>query len=135
MPQDPKKPATNAEPTDEVYTLRIGLKDAHWSQEKSPGGSEKPCARTQHTAIGISDKELFVFGGHTTDSESANGIKNLNDAYVLNTGNMEWRSPVNDNSHGKCEMAIEDNKNEESQDNDQEINGGDTVPHPRANSA
>jgi len=25
VPSDPKKPATNAIPTDEVYTLRIGL--------------------------------------------------------------------------------------------------------------
>lgn len=64
-----------------------------------------------------------------------NGIKNLNDSFILNIGSYEWRNPVSGDMVSAQHHDEEDNKLNESQDNIGTVFEGEILPHPRANTA
>eukprot|EP00913_Durusdinium_trenchii_P004410 g4089.t1 len=58
-----------------------------WEQVEVDPGSQLPPARTLHTALAISQDEVFVFGG----IHSATPDRVLNDGWILDTGCYEWK--------------------------------------------
>ncbi|CAK8988142.1 Dynein alpha chain [Durusdinium trenchii] len=77
----------NPAPNSDLYLLKVGGKTFQWEQVEVDPGSQLPPARTLHTALAISQDEVFVFGG----IHSATPDRVLNDGWILDTGCYEWK--------------------------------------------
>lgn len=49
-------------------------------------GTDRPLARTEHTAVKISTNDVAIFGGWATGP--------MNDFWVFDTVDMEWKEPA-----------------------------------------
>ncbi|CAJ1331853.1 unnamed protein product [Effrenium voratum] len=77
----------NPAPNSDLYLLKVGGRTFQWDLVEIDPGSQLPPARTLHTAISISQDEVFVFGG----IHSATPDRVLNDGWILDTTCFEWK--------------------------------------------
>ncbi|CAL1157217.1 unnamed protein product [Cladocopium goreaui] len=78
----------NPAPNSDLYLLKVGGKTFQWEQVEIDPGSQLPPARTLHTAVSISQDEVFVYGG----IHSATPDRVLNDGWILDTTCFEWKN-------------------------------------------
>lgn len=74
-------------PSGQVCTLKIsGKGECLWTTNDTDG-DEIPLPRSNHSAVKISENEMFVFGGYYSSKQR------FNDVHILKIGNCKYYLP------------------------------------------